>query len=247
VPPAGITRYVKRSNRGQIGRWAGRAAIGGGLALAVIPAGVSAATTPARAKPAPVASAAPLLITRADLGHGWALSDPAPTHVPAISCHALPGHLQAERRQAISSVTFGQGSAGPFVQQTAYRWAIPATATAIWRQVARPDLLTCLAESLTKGGSSGVRFAVTGRRQIAAPSLRIGVRAFRVTATATIGGQEFPAYLDEFVLNTGGAVSEVSVASYEQPPPAATEARIARLVAARGVAVARHARSASGR
>ena len=30
-----------------------------------------------------------------------------------------------------------------------------------------------------------------------APSLGVGVRAYRVTATATIGGQQFPAYLDD--------------------------------------------------
>jgi hypothetical protein len=253
---------VKRSHAGWIGRRAGRAAIGCGLALAVTPVGVAAASTPvgvsapvgvaaartpAGAKPAPVGSAQPLLITRAELGSGWTLSDPAPARVPAISCHALPAGLQAERRKAVSSVTFAQGSAGPFVQQTAYRWATAATATAIWRQVARPGLLACLAQSLTKGGSSGVSFAVTGRRQMTAPSPGVGVRAYRVTATATIGGQEFPAYLDELVLNTGGAVSEVSIASYEQAPPAATEARIARLVAARGSAVARHSRPSSGR
>jgi hypothetical protein len=133
------------------------------------------------------------------------------------------------------------------VQQTAYRWATTATATAIWRQVARPGLLNCLAQSLTKGGSSGVSFAVTGRRQIAAPSLRVGVRAYRVTATASVGGQQFPAFLDELVLNTGGAVSEVSIASYEQAPPAATEARVARLVAARGVAIARSTHPARAR
>jgi hypothetical protein len=246
VAVPGITLYVRRSYA-WIARCAGRVAVGCGLVLALTPVGVSAATTPTRARPAPVKSAQPLLITRADLGPGWTLSDSAPTRVPAISCHGLPARLQAERRQAVSSVTFAQGSAGPFVQQTAYRWATTATATAIWRQVARPGLLNCLAQSLTKGGSSGVSFAVTGRRQIAAPSLRVGVRAYRVTATASVGGQQFPAFLDELVLNTGGAVSEVSIASYEQAPPAATEARVARLVAARGVAIARSTHPARAR
>ena len=220
-------------------RWrVGQIAIGFGLILAAASTPALAATsgsTPATAAP----SARELLITRAELGAGWAVSAPAPAHVPALTCHALPATLQAARRQSVASVTWGQGSSGPFVQQTAYRWASAATATAIWRQVARPALLSCLAGSLTHGGSAGVTFTVTGRHPLTAPRLGIGVRAYRVLATATIGGQQFPAYLDEFVLNTGGAISELSVATYEEPPSSAAEARVARLVARTGLLAAR--------
>lgn len=219
-------------------RWrVGQMVIGCGLILATVSAPALAASSAAPGATA-VPSARELLITRAELGSGWAVSAPAPARAPALTCHALPAALQAARRQAAASVTWGQGSSGPFVQQTAYRWATAATATAIWRQVARPSLLSCLAESLTHGGSSGVTFTVTGRHPLTAPRLGIGVRAYRVLATATIGGQPFPAYLDEFVLNTGGAISEVSVATYEEPPASAVETRVARLVARAGLLAA---------
>jgi hypothetical protein len=210
--------------------------VGCGLALAVpvtvAPADAGAATV------APVPSARPLLITRAGLGSGWGVTNPAPTRVPAVSCHALPTGLKSQRRQAAASATFGQGSSGPFVQQTAYRWATAATATAIWRQVARTSMLGCLAQSLTHGGSGGVTFTVTGRRRLAAPRLSVRIRGYRVTATARISGQDYPAYVDELVINTPGAVSEVSFASYYDPPPATLEARAGRLVQRRGVAAA---------
>ena len=219
-------------------RWRmGQMAIGCALILTVASTPALAASSgPSRA--ATVPSARALLITRAELGSGWSVSAPAPAHVPALTCHALPAALQSARRQAVASVTWGQGSSGPFVQQSAYRWATAATATAIWRQVARPSLLSCLAGSLTHGGSSGVTFTVTGRHPLTAPRLGIGVRAYRVLATATIGGQQFPAYLDEFVLNTGGAISELSVATYEEPPSSAVETRVARLVARAGLLAA---------
>jgi hypothetical protein len=208
--------------------------VGCGLALALM-AGTADAT-PRTVAPAP--SARPLLITRAGLGTGWRVTGPAPTRVAAMSCHSLPAGLQSQRRQAAASATFGQDSSGPFVEQAAYRWASAATATAIWRQVARPSMLTCLAQSLTHGGSRGVTFTVTGRRRLAAPLLPVGIRSYRVTATATTGGQDFPAYVDELVINTPGALSEISLASFEQPPPARLEDRIARLVGRRGAAAA---------
>ncbi|HET9104536.1 MAG TPA: hypothetical protein VFN55_14365 [Solirubrobacteraceae bacterium] len=207
--------------------------------LAVFTPVSALAAAPARSQPAPVPSATPLLIGRAQLGSGWAVSAPALTRVPQISCHALPAALASARRRAAAGATFAPASAGPYVQQTVYRWASAATATAVWRRVARPALLGCLAQSLVKGGSSGVSFTVTGRHQITAPHLAVGIRAYRVLATATIGGQGFPAYLDELVINTGGSVSEVSVASYEQPPPAAVERRVASAIARRASAVNR--------
>jgi hypothetical protein len=215
-------------------RWrVGQIAIGCGLILATGTPALGARSSTS------VPPARPLLITRAELGAGWSRSAAAPGHVPALSCHTLPTALRSARRHAAASVTWTQGNAGPFVQQTVFRWASAATATAIWRQLARPSLLTCLARSLTHGGSSGVTFTVTGRHPLTAPHLSVGIRAYRVRATAVIGGQQFPAYLDELVLNTGGAISELSVATYEEPPTAAVEARIARLVARRGLKAAR--------
>jgi hypothetical protein len=203
--------------------------LGGGLALALaVPTGAIARTTP------PVPSARPLLITRAALGSGWSVSAPAPAHVPAISCHTLPSALRSQPRQAAITPTFSQADAGPFVQQTAYRWARPATATAVWRQISRSSMLACLAQSVTRGDSSAVKFTVTGRHGLAAPRLPVPIRGYRVMANAKSGGQVFPAYVDELVLNTPGAVSEVSFATFEQPPSARLEARIARLVQRRG-------------
>lgn len=200
------------------------------LALAAAPADSSARTV------SPVPSAHPLLITRAGLGSGWSVADPAPAHVPAISCHTLPTALASQRRQAAITPTFGQADAGPFVQQTAFRWGRPAIAAAVWRQIARSSMLGCLAQSVTRGGSSSVKFTVTGRHRLSAPKLPVPIRGYRVTASARSGGQDFPAYVDELVLNTPGALSEISFASFEQAPSAKLEARVARLVERRGAA-----------
>jgi hypothetical protein len=206
--------------------------LGCGLALAAAPASSSAGAI------APVPSAHPLLITRAGLGSGWSVTDPAPAHVPAISCHTLPAALRSQHRQAAITPTFGQANAGPFVQQTAFRWARLATATAIWRQIAQSSMLGCVAQSVTRGGSSSVKFTVTGRHRLSVPRLPVPIRGYRVTANARSGGQDFPAYVDELVINTPGALSEISFSSFEQAPPATLEARIARLVQRRGTATA---------
>jgi hypothetical protein len=181
----------------------------------------------------PPSSARGLLLTRADLGRGWTVSGSAPARVPSITCHRLPGALRRAPSRAAASPTFAFGAA-PLVQEDAYRYAGRATAGAVWGQVAQPALLSCLVTSLRAGAGQGVRFTITGRRQIAAPRLSVHARAYRVSATATYSGQSYPAYLDELVVNLPGAVSELTVASYEQPPTATLEARLGRIAARRG-------------
>ncbi len=83
-------------------------------------------------------------------------------------------------------------------------------------------MLGCLAQSLTRGGSSSVRFTVTGRHRLSAPTLRVPIRAYRVTATAQSAVSTSPPTSTSSCSTLAGALSEMSFATYEQAPPAAS-------------------------
>lgn len=194
----------------------------------------------------PPPSARALLITRSDLGSGWTVTAPAPRTVPAVACARLHLGLRgAEARPiAAASPTFAAASDGPFVGQTAYRYATAADERRVWRGVARPALLTCLAESFVQGSGHGVRFSVVSQRKRPAPRLAVKAASYVLQATATRGTQSANVYLDVLLLGGGTGVTELSFSSVSGPPPAALELRLARIVARRLVA---HAGGGTGR
>jgi hypothetical protein len=184
---------------------------------------------------APPSSARALLITRGDLGSGWFVNAPAPRAVPAVACARL--HLGLRGGQAhpvqAASPTFAAASDGPFVGQTAYVYANAADARDVWREVARPALLTCLAESFVQGGGHGVHFSVVSKRKRPAPRLTVKAASYALQATGTSGTQSTSVYLDVLLLGEGTGLTELSFSSVSGPPPAALELRLARIVARR--------------
>jgi hypothetical protein len=205
------------------------------LTFALVAGGALAATTPATTpatkptpKPKPPSPTA-LLLTRADLGSGWSVSSQAPRKVASIGCAAL--HLElhggaAHPRAAAASATFGQGSSGPFVAQTAYEYANATDQRTVWKGVARRALMQCLAESFVHGAADGVQFTVVGKRALSEPRLKVKLAAYRITATAARPGQSVPAYLDVLVLASGDAVTELSVSNLVTPPASRLEHRL---------------------
>lgn len=183
----------------------------------------------------PPPSARALLITRSDLGSGWTVSAPAPRTVPALACGRL--HLRLRGAQArpvqAASPTFAAASDGPFVGQTAYVYANAAAERHVWHGVARPALLTCLAESFVRGGGHGVRFSVVSQRKRPAPRLAVKAASYALQATGTSGTQSTSVYLDVLLLGGGTGLTELSFSSVSGPPPAALELRLARIVAGR--------------
>jgi hypothetical protein len=180
-------------------------------------------------------SARALLIARSDLGSGWTVEAPAPPTVPALACARLHLRLRGGEARPLqaASPTFAAASDGPFVGQTAYRYPDVADERQVWRGVARPALLTCLAESFVQGGGHGVRFRVVSQRERSAPRLAVTAASYALKATATRGTQSTDVYLDVLLLGGGTGVTELSFSSVPGPPPPPLELRLARIVAAR--------------
>jgi len=214
----------------------GRAALTVGVLACSGAAGLGAVERAwAQARTHPPSSARALLITRGDLGPGWTVSAPAPRPVPAVACARL--HLELSRSAArplrAASPTFAAASDGPFVGQTAYLYATGADERQVWRGVARPALLECLAQSFVHGGGAGVRFSVVSERKRAAPRLAVKAASYALRATAMRGTQSASVYLDVLLLGEGAGLTELSFSSASEPPPAALELRLARIVAGR--------------
>jgi hypothetical protein len=190
---------------------------------------------------APPARPGALLITRGDLGSGWTVSAPAPRPVPAVACARL--HLKLSRSAArplqAASPTFAAASDGPFVGQTAYLYATAADERQVWRGVARPALLECLAQSFVHAGGGGVRFTVVSQRKRAAPRLKVRAASYALQATATRGTQSASVYLDVLLLGEGASLTELSFSNASAPPPPSLELRLARTVAGRLTRLAR--------
>jgi hypothetical protein len=155
--------------------------------------------------------------------------------VPVVACARLHLALRgaAAKPLTAASPTFAAASDGPFVGQTAYRYATVADQRQVWRAVARPRLLTCLAQSLVDGGGHGVRFTIVFQRERPAPRLAVGAASYALRATATRGTQSADVYLDVLLLGRGTGMSELSFSSVSGPPPAGLELRLARIVARR--------------
>ena len=203
------------------------------VVLATMVAGTAAGAVAIHSTPAGTALARRALLVRADLGRGW-VGTAAPKKVPDLTCPefspALAGVVQIG---AAISPTFQKSPTGPFASQTAYAYASRMEAAAVWQAVARPRLLRCVSESLTRGSSDGVHFAVTGKRLLALPSLSVRAAGYRVTGTASVPSQTVNVYLDVLLLGGGDTVTELSISSFFQPASRALELRLARTVAGR--------------
>jgi hypothetical protein len=207
------------------------------LAAAVIPLGTlglswaNARTGPVKPAPDPHV----LLLARSDLGSGWATTTAAPRTVPAIPCSRLHLHLTggAAHPLAAASPTFGEGSGGPFVAETADVYVETAQASQVWRGVARRALLPCLADGFVRGAARGVKFTVVSERLRPAPRLGVPDASFEIVAVAARGTESVNAYLDVLLLGHDNGVAELSFSSLLSAPASRLELRLARTVAGR--------------
>jgi hypothetical protein len=195
----------------------------------------AAAPAPASGSPSMVARHA--LLRRSDLGHAWSLQAPAPRRAPKLTCHGFsPRLVGVSAPGAAASPTFERGPQGPFVSQTAYVYATAAQQRVVWRHVVASRLLRCVAAALRAGSSGGTTFTVTSRkvlppRGLAGPGLKVS--RYRVSGSASSGGQTLPVYLDELVLGKGAAITTIDVTSFTDPPDDRVERRLVRLASAR--------------
>jgi hypothetical protein len=203
------------------------------VAVATLLAGTAGGAVARRPTPAGMALARAALLRRADLGRGWT-STPAAKTVPGLTCAAFsPAFAGVVQTGAAMSPTFAQSQVGPFLSQTAYAYASGSEEQVVWREIAQPRLLICIAASLTRSASGGVHFSVTSKRMLALPSLSVPAVGYRVTGTASVPNQTVNVYLDVLLLGGGKTVTELSVSSFAQPVARAFELRLTRLVARR--------------
>ena len=204
------------------------------VALAALSAGSAGGAVAAHPTPAGMAAAHNALLHHSDLGRGWT-DTPAPKTAPGLTCPAFsPALGGVVQTGAATSPTFQATSSGPFASQTAYAYASASEAQTVWGEVARRQLLTCVAASLVRStGGGGVHFVVTSKRLLPLPSLPVQAMGFRVVGTASVPNQTVNVYLDVLVLGGGTTVTELSVSSFLQPVARAFELRLARIVAGR--------------
>jgi hypothetical protein len=213
-------------------RLTGRIVVVAGV-LGALLAGTAAGAVAPQRTPAGNALARGLLLRRGDFGRGWT-STPAPKRVPGLTCPgfspALSGVVQTG---AAISPTFQAGSTGPFVSQSAYAYASASEEESVWRALARPHLLTCVAASLVRSTRGSVHFSVRSKRVETLPRLPVHAVGYRVTGTASVPNQTVNVYLDVILLGGGTTVTELSVSSFLAPVGRAFELRLARTVAGR--------------
>lgn len=183
--------------------------------------------------PAGDAVARAALLRRGDVGKGWG-SAPGPRKVPPLACPRFspPVHGVTEEGDAVSP-TFRQSSSGPFLTQDAYVYGTAAQRATVWRALARPRYLRCVAASVTGGSGHGVRFAVTGKRLLSLPRLGVAAAGYRVRGTATTQGVSTDVFLDVLLLGSGRTITAISLSTFEQPVARALELRLARTAAGR--------------
>jgi hypothetical protein len=173
------------------------------------------------------------LLRPSDFGRSWT-STPAPKTVPGLTCPAFsPALSGVVQIGGAISPTYAQSTTGPFASQTAYAYASASEEETVWREVASPRLLTCVAASLVRSTGGGAHFAVKSKHLLALPGLPVHAIGYRVFGTASVPNQTVNVYLDVILLGGGSAVTELSFSSFLQPMARASELRLARIVAAR--------------
>ena len=193
-----------------------------------------AATTPGvHHTPAGMTAAHRALLVRAELGAGWS-SGATPKAPGALACGTPRSLKGVVETGAAVSPTYRATSSGPFISSSAYVYNSAAGAASFFTKIAKPQALTCLAQSLTAGKSAtGVTFTIVKRQTLPTPHVSAAAAAYRIVGRASVQAQRVTVYADIVVMQRGGTIGEVSFASFSTPLGVATEQRIARAAAAR--------------
>jgi hypothetical protein len=173
------------------------------------------------------------LLQRGDLGAGWS-AGATPKAPGSLAC-ATPSSVKGvvETGAAVSP-TYRAASSGPFVSSSAFVYDSSAGAAKYFTQIAKPQALKCLAQTMASGKTTaGVTITVVKRQVLPAPSLSTTAAAYRVVGRAAVPAQKVDVYADVVLLQRGNAISEVTLAGFSAPLDPATERRIVRVAAAR--------------
>jgi hypothetical protein len=193
------------------------------LALCLI--GLAGAGAPALAQ----SGLGGVLLQQRDLGRGWSVESPPPRRVAFVTCPRFDPVSNLRPSASAGTPTFARTPAGPFVSQSAYAYATAARGAAVWRRIARPELVQCLAASVASNRGA----KVIHKGSLSLPGLSSAAVGYRVTGTLTGSGQTIDISLDMIVVGGGRDISALVFSSLEQPVARSLELRLARAVARR--------------
>jgi hypothetical protein len=186
---------------------------------------------------ADTAAAGSVSLTLADVGSGWTDSNSTSAE-PALTCASSHPDLSGiVETGAASSSNLQAGSHGPFVSESAWVYKTAAQAGLLWQRAVGPQLLGCLAASVTQGSTNQIRFKVRSKHVLPAPSGALRREAYRVVATASTSGQTSTVYYDLVVLGGSRGVAEITFARVGAPMTRSIEAELATTVARRLAAI----------
>lgn len=197
--------------------------------MRVLLAIVLAAGTPAVHHSAAGTSAArSSLLALKDLGKGWTAAAATKQQGVALTCAGhSPSAKGVVETGAASSPAFSATQAGPFVQQNTSVYASTAQATAWWKRVVTPSLVTCAAGTFDALRAKGVKVTLVSRGKLTLSSALTRTAGYRVVANAN--GKKL--YFDLIVLGSGRTITAVTVSSFVQPVPATYERALATVIA----------------
>jgi hypothetical protein len=174
------------------------------------------------------------LLRGSDLGRPWSEASAAPRRVPRLTCAQFAPALTAVTEIGTAATpTWQQSSAGPFFSQSSYVYARARQRADVWAALARPHLLSCVADALLAGSGNGVHYSVKHKQLLPLPALSASAAGYRVRGTASASGQTIDVYLDVVLLGRGSQVTEISFSTFEQPVARRLELRLARAAASR--------------
>ncbi len=206
------------------------------VAFAVAGACVSAATATAANVPvkrhtsAGTSAARASLLTLKILGKGWTATKAGPGGLQATCTGYQPSMKGIVETGAAASANFTGGTTGPFIVQLTSVYASAGQASAFWNRAVKPGLITCVAQTLETVTSRGIKVKINSQGPLKLAKAGSMSAAYRVVATLTSAKQKLTTYFDVILVGSGQTVSEVTISSFQSPPPANFEHALALLV-----------------
>jgi hypothetical protein len=183
-------------------------------------------------KPAVQARAKRIAVGLKDLpGFGWK-AQPSQSDRSSPRCsYYRPDQSRLTENGDYTSPDFTR-SDGLYVSSTVGIFVSAKQAQQSFALVVRPELPSCLGESVVKSGAPG-HIALRFAGKLAFPTLGDRSAAYRVVFAVKNGNQQVPATIDLVAINKGAVDVAVFFSSAGLPVPASFERKIAGAVAAR--------------
>jgi hypothetical protein len=196
----------------------------------VVAAGASGATGDPieRHTAADMAKARAILITRSDLGAGWA-RDPSPS--PDEDCKAFSPDESSLVETGEADALFERATSAVGSDVVIYR--TEAMARHSWTIGAKLPLVDCFVEGLRTELPPNVRLTVLRRAKVRFEQVAPRTAAFYLAVRTTGPNGSFVIHLDVVALGRGRAIAALATIGLDSRAPVTERLRLARLIARR--------------